>query len=97
MNKGARAMVAACMYPDPEKGGRGQKALIAKEFTGIINQGSLSQARTVLALAPDLVPEVKTGERSLADAYKTAQDRKKAAEDKEQRRKQLRPVGSRSC
>lgn len=34
-------------------------------------------------LAPDLVPEVKTGEVSLADAYKTAQEPKKAREPKE--------------
>jgi hypothetical protein len=32
----------------------------------------LSEARTVIALAPDLVDEVKKGQRSLADAYKTA-------------------------
>ena len=39
------------MYPEPEKGGRGKKALTIKEFAG----GLLSQARTVLAHTPEIV------------------------------------------
>lgn len=38
-------MVAACMYPEPEKGGRGKKAPVTGEFLGI-NYKMLSEART---------------------------------------------------
>ena len=48
--------VAACLFPEPEKGGRGQKGV----------SKTLSHARTVLELAPDLVQGVKAGETSLA-------------------------------
>ncbi len=47
------------MFPDTEKGGRGQKGIVAIQFEGVPKQ-SLSHARTVLAYAPDLVDEVKT-------------------------------------
>jgi hypothetical protein len=71
MDKGALAMVAACMYPDPEKGGRGKKVCSTQTFPGV-DPARLSNARAVLSLAPDLVEDVKRGETSLADAYKTA-------------------------
>ena len=72
MSKGAKAMVAACMFPEKEKGGRGKKASVTEGFSGVSSYKMLSEARTVIALAPDLVDEVKKGQRSLADAYKTA-------------------------
>lgn len=86
MSKGAKAMVAACLFPEPTEPterGRGKKGVVTTRFEGVSKE-LLSHARTVLALAPDLVPEVKAGQTSLADAYKTAQDRKKARERKEQ-------------
>jgi hypothetical protein len=55
-SKGAKAMVAACMFPDPEKGGRGQKGSATEQFPGV-SRKMLSEARSVLALAPDLVGE----------------------------------------
>jgi hypothetical protein len=64
-------MIAACLFPEREQGK--QETCINLIQVGVSRQG-LSQARTVLALAPDLVLEVKTGELSLADAYKTAQE-----------------------
>ena len=102
MGKGAKAMIAACLFPEPEKGGRGKKAPVTGGFTGV-DQRRVSEARTVLALAPDLVEEVKAGQTSLADAYKTAQDRKKARERKEHRGSNssassppILPIGSRA-
>lgn len=72
MNKGALAMVAACMYPDPEKGGRGKNSSIMEGFSGV-DMRRLSEARTVLELAPDLVEGVKRGDPSLADAQPSPQ------------------------
>ena len=43
LTKGQSAMAVAMIYPEAEKGGRGKKSLIIKEF----NQGYLSQARSV--------------------------------------------------
>jgi ParB-like nuclease domain len=73
MSKGAKAMVAACLFPEPEPGKRND---LLNNSTGEpgIDKASLSRARTVLALAPDLVDGVKAGHQSLADAYKTALD-----------------------
>jgi hypothetical protein len=48
-----------------------------------VSKQSLSHARAVLALAPDLVDEVKTGELSLDAAY--AQERKKAKDPQNER------------
>jgi hypothetical protein len=39
-----QAMAVALAYPDPEKGGRGRKSFLGKEFS----DGMLSKARTVL-------------------------------------------------
>lgn len=61
MSKGARAMVAACLFPEPEKGGRGQKGSAREQFPGI-SKKALSEARTVIRYAPDLVEGVKAGE-----------------------------------
>ena len=35
MSKGAKAMVAACMFPEKEKGGRGKKASVTEGFSGV--------------------------------------------------------------
>ncbi len=59
MTKGQRAMAVAMIYPKPEKGGRGKKSFVAKEFS----QGGLSKARTVLQYAPDLADNVLSGTR----------------------------------
>jgi hypothetical protein len=69
MSKGAKAMVAARLFPEPEQGKR-TTCLDIKQVG--VSKTAISQARTVLALAPDLVDEVKTGQTSLADAYKQA-------------------------
>lgn len=92
MTKGVRAMVAACIFPEPEKGGRGKKALTIKEIG--VNAGSLSQARTVIRYAPELVDDVKAERRSLMDAYTIAKDRRQAknlAEESLQRLRDMAP------
>ena len=64
MTKGQQAMAFAMVYPEPEKGGRGKKSLIIKEF----NQGRVSQARTVLRHSRKLSEAVIAGTISLNDA-----------------------------
>ena len=74
MTKGAKAMVAACMFPEPTEAterGRGKKAPVTGGFPGVDNR-RLAEARTVIAFAPDLVDDVKRGVTSLADAYDKA-------------------------
>ncbi len=44
LTKGQQAMALAMVYPDPEKGGRGENSLLSKGFS----LARLSQARTVL-------------------------------------------------
>ena len=77
LSKGAKAMVAACIFSRPEQGKR-KTSLKIKEVG--VNAGSLSQARTVIRYAPELVDEVKAGQRSLMEAYKIACVRKKVNE-----------------
>jgi hypothetical protein len=43
-------MATAMIYPEPEKGGRGKKAVKITEFSS----GLLAHARTVLAQTPEL-------------------------------------------
>jgi len=76
MTVGQRAMAVAIIYPDPEKGGRGQKATVSVEF---ISPQRLSYARTVLRHAPDLSANVLSGSISLDAAYKVASDLKLGA------------------
>jgi hypothetical protein len=75
MTVGQRAMVWAMAYPDPEKGGRGKKALGDRT----VSRERVSLARVVLEFAPDLADGVLAGTAPLDAAYKTAQDRKSAA------------------
>jgi hypothetical protein len=49
-----RAMATAMLYPEPEKGGRGKASKNTKATLGFSTM-LLSQARYVLASAPDLV------------------------------------------
>jgi hypothetical protein len=74
-HKGQRAMAVAKIYPEPQKGGRGKRnSSVTKEFSG----ARISMARSVLEFAPDLADSIMSGARSLDDAYKTAQQRKRA-------------------
>ncbi len=52
--------------------------------------GYVSQANAVLRFAPDLIDSVMAGATPLNDAYKAAQDRKKAADTVEARMAQIR-------
>lgn len=49
MTKSQRAIVVARIYPEPEKGGRGKKSSVTKEFS----DERLSLARTVIRHAPE--------------------------------------------
>jgi hypothetical protein len=83
---GQRAMLLAMLYPDPEKGGRGKNSLLNLEFSGM----RLSQARTVLRYAPDLLDPVRSGAMSLNKAYEEARIRKGRAETHEARFESLK-------
>jgi hypothetical protein len=48
-------MAVALAYPEPEKGGRGQKSFILKGFA----ESNLSYARTVIKHTPDMVKIIK--------------------------------------
>jgi hypothetical protein len=57
-----------------------------------VNAGSLSQARTVIRYAPELVDDVKADRRSLVEAYRIASDRKKEQKLAEDSLRRLRDV-----
>lgn len=90
MTKGQRAMAVAMIYPEPEsKGSRSGKTtniLATEMFAG----SRLSSARMVLAIAPDLAPNVLAGTVSLDAAYETAKQRKRAAASDEEKIAYLR-------
>lgn len=90
MTKGQIAMAVAKVYPDPEKGGRGQKSLVAKEFSG----ARLSQARLVLHFAPDFADAVLAGSTPLDAAYAIARQRKVEQATTEEKMAQLRAEAS---
>jgi hypothetical protein len=64
MSKGALAMAVAMAHPDPEKGGRGQKAKNSKE-TLVFSIMLLSQARLVLRVTPTIAQSVIAGRVNL--------------------------------
>jgi len=79
-------MAVANTYPEAEVGGRGKKVKLNLDFSSQY----ISQARTVLKHAPDLSGNVLSGATTLNDAYKTALQRKKAAESGDEALLELR-------
>ena len=75
MTKGALAMVVAKAYPEPASGGRGKNSPVTGRFP-MIGQQRLSEARTVVQWAPELVDAVIEGGRSLDEALRVAKQRK---------------------
>jgi hypothetical protein len=76
MTKGQQAMAHAMIFPEadtayPGKKSREGKLLETKSFSG----ARLSQARTVLAAAPDLARGVLNGSEPLDKAYETVRHR----------------------
>lgn len=70
MTKSQRAMLAAMLYPEPAKVRR--KGAGPLEIKGQLSVGLLSQARTVLATAPEVAKQVAAGNMPLAEAYAAA-------------------------
>jgi hypothetical protein len=54
-------MAVAMIHPEPEKGGigKGKMASVTKTISGAFSPALLSQARTVHAIAPDMVKAVR--------------------------------------
>jgi ParB-like nuclease domain len=77
ISKGQRAMAFAILYPDPENRWSGLKIK-----PDDVNKGSLSQARSVLNYAPDIVKLVVQGAMPLSQAYDIAMHNKKAIAQK---------------
>ena len=50
-------MVVAMIYPEPEKGGRGKTVSLGNSFDKV----TLSKARTVLSVLPELAAQVRDG------------------------------------
>jgi hypothetical protein len=88
LSKGQQAMSVAKIYPEPDKGGRG-KVKNLKETLGFSTM-RLSQARTVLRFAPELVDLVLDGSKGLDEAYKKACERKEQEQLTASRMKTLR-------
>lgn len=76
-------MAVAQIYPEPEKGGRGQNAVIVTDFA---SNGYISHARTVLRFTPEAVPVIMSGAISLDAAYQEAKAVKDRSETEEARR-----------
>jgi hypothetical protein len=85
LNKGQQAMAVAKIYPEPAKGGRGQKGRIILPFDPMY----LSRARTVLKYAGDLAHVVLVGGLALDKAYDEALKRKNEGEGDQGRLKRL--------
>lgn len=64
-------MAVAMAYPEPEKGGRGKKALNNSTVLGF-DKALLSNARFVLRVTPTVAQSVIAGEKPLAVAYDEA-------------------------
>ncbi len=85
MSKGAVAMSVAMALPDSEEvGGRGKKCSATEQFP-IVSRARLSEARTVLRYAPALAEKVLRSEKSLAEAYDLARERKAEEETDNER------------
>jgi hypothetical protein len=91
MTGGQRAMVAAKIYPDPEKGGIG-KGNTLKVYTHfpMVERSMLAQARRILRDAPDLAPGVIAGTTPFDRATREAKDRQDLASSKEHKMAMLR-------
>ena len=63
MTKGQRAMAMAIIYPEAEKGGRGQKSSIPEGFRASTSEAFVSMARTVVKFTPEAVANVMSGAR----------------------------------
>lgn len=74
LSKSQRAMAVAKAFPDPAKLRRSGSSFAAKGQD--VSQASISKARTVIRLAPDLVDLVLAGTMLVDDAYKQASLRK---------------------
>jgi hypothetical protein len=72
-------MAVAMMFPDARNVGRaGSKERLNNSTVNGYDKGYLSQARTVISSAPELVESVLNGARPLNDAYDEAKKRRDA-------------------
>ena len=81
-SKGEMAMALAMIYPEPEKGGRGNKSKNLKETLGF-SAMRLSQARAVLRHSIDLAEAVRDGILKLDEALKIVDDDRQALQSTE--------------
>lgn len=87
LSKSQRAMAVAKAFPNPAAYKRGAKSLATKELA---SEATLSQARSVIRLAPDLVDQVLAGSMTVDIAYKQASLRKSEGE---RRLDRIRTIG----
>jgi hypothetical protein len=77
MTKGQRAMAVAMIYPEPK---RGEHSEFKNRTGGLgVSKAYLSNARAVLASAPDLAASVLSGTAKLDQAYAEAKRLRDAA------------------
>ena len=87
--KGQMAMAVAWLYPEPEKGGRGNKSKNSKETLGFTPM-RLSQARKVLAFSRELAVAVRDGGKTLDEALKEVEASQRSLQTADEQRAMLR-------
>jgi ParB-like nuclease family protein len=88
ITKGQMAMGVALLYPEPEKGGRGKKRNVGVSPT--FSAKRLSDARKVLANAPELAYAVRDGTRKLDEVLRDIEKQQQALQSDEAKLATLR-------
>lgn len=88
ISKGEQAMAVAWLYPEPEKGGRGNKGKAAE--TADFSQRRLREARAVYRHSPELAKAVRDGIIPLDKALKDVEAARRELESTEAQLKRLR-------
>jgi hypothetical protein len=83
LTKGQQAMALAMTYPEPEKGGRGNKKQRVEETSAVFSAKRLAQARSVLRHSRDLAESVAKGSVSLDEALAKVNEEKQQANSTE--------------
>jgi hypothetical protein len=90
LTKGQQAMALAMIYPEPEKGGRGNKKERVEETSAAFSAKRLAQSRSVLRHSRDLAESVVKGSISLDEALAQVEELKQQANSTEPKLAQLR-------
>ena len=90
MTKGQQAMAVAMIYPETQQGKK-STSLKIKEVK-LVNPGSLSQARAVLAASKESAAAVLANEKSLTEAFDEIKEREGSVRNERSRMQKLREM-----